>query len=150
MPAVNQGGLDSARPRGRRLPRRPLRIPSSTTTLTPLDAVRDNVLGRYMVFPDEHAADAATLWIAATHAQAAWDHATRLVIKSPVKRCGKSRLLDLVCGLCRQPLLTANTSVAALVYSISEKDPPTILVDEVDTIFNRGRRAEYNEDLRAC
>jgi len=126
----------------------PLRIPSSTTTLTPLDAVRDNVLGRYMVFPDEHAADAATLWIAATHAQAAWDHATRLVIRSPVKRCGKSRLLDLVCGLCWQPLLTANTSVAALVYSISEKDPPTILVDEIDTIFGRGRWSDNAEDLR--
>lgn len=101
-----------------------------------------------MVFPDEHAANATTLWVAATHAQAAWDHATRLVIRSPVKRCGKSRLLDLICGLCRQPLLTANTSVAALVYSISEKDPPTILVDEADTIFGRGRRGDNSEDLR--
>jgi Protein of unknown function (DUF3631) len=140
---------DTSRPPTRRpRVRKPLAVrQGSTPAWTPLDPTRDE-LGRYMVFPDEHALDAVTLWVAATHAQGAWDHATRLIIRSPVKRCGKSRLLDLVCGLCRQPLLTANTSVAALVYSIDEKDPPTILVDEADTIFGRGRRVENSEDLR--
>jgi Protein of unknown function (DUF3631) len=93
---------------------------------------------------------AVTLWIAATHAQDAWEHATRLVIKSPLKRCGKSRLLDLIAELAHNVLLTVNISVAALVRTISEKDPPTILVDEADTIFaqRRGQRSEASEDLR--
>ena len=49
------------------------------------------VLTDYIVFPTMDAATAFTLWIAATHAQGAWEHATRFVIKSPIKRCGKTR-----------------------------------------------------------
>ena len=107
-------------------------------------------LTTYVVFPDGAAAVAVTLWVAASHAQPCWEHATRLAIRSPVKRCGKSRLLDLAEALCHRPLPTVNVSVAALVRSISEDDPPTLLLDEADTIFGkrRGDRAEAAEDLR--
>lgn len=107
-------------------------------------------LTRYVVFPDGHAADAVTLYIAATHAQAAWEHATRLVIKSPLKRCGKSRLQEVIAETCHRPLRTANCSTAALVRSIGSDDPPTILLDEADTVFG-GRKAAKDsvaEDLR--
>ena len=109
-----------------------------------------DALTRYVVFPGAAAAVAVTLWIAASHAQPAWEHATRLAIKSPVKRCGKSRLLDLAEALCHRPLPTVNVSVAALVRSINEGDPPTLLLDEADTIFGkrRGDRVEAAEDLR--
>jgi 5S rRNA maturation endonuclease (ribonuclease M5) len=108
------------------------------------------VLERYVVFPSGQAAVAVTLWVAASHAQPAWEHATRLAIKSPVKRCGKSRLLDLLEALCHNPLLTVNISPAALVRTISEDDPPTVLVDETDTVFGkrRGERSDQAEDLR--
>jgi hypothetical protein len=43
---------------------------------------------KYVVFPDEHAAVAVALWIAATHAVKAFQHAPRLVLNSPEKRCG--------------------------------------------------------------
>jgi hypothetical protein len=109
-----------------------------------------DALTRYVVFPDGAAAVAVTLWIAASHAQPAWEHATRLAIKSPLKRCGKSRLLDLLEALCHNPLLTVNISAAALVRSIGEGDPPTVLVDEADTVFGRrrGERSDQAEDLR--
>ncbi len=109
-----------------------------------------DTLTRYVVFPSRPAAIAATLWATATHAQTSWEHATRLVIKSPVKRCGKSRLLDLLAELCNDVLITVNVSAAALARSISEERPPTILVDEGDTVFGRrrGDRAENAEDLR--
>ncbi|MGH8921538.1 MAG: DUF3631 domain-containing protein [Actinomycetes bacterium] len=109
-----------------------------------LDAVRA-ALTRYVVLPTPQAADAVTLWIAATHAQPAWAHAPRLVIRGPEKRCGKSRLLDVVEALCRDPFITVNSSSAAVYRSISD-DPPTMLVDEADTIF--GPKADGNEDLR--
>ncbi len=109
-----------------------------------LDNLRD-ALTRYVVLPSEHAADAVTLWIAATHAQPAWPHAPRLVIKGPEKRCGKSRLLDVVEGTCHDPFITVNSSPAAVYRSITA-DPPVLLVDEADTIF--GPNAEGNEDLR--
>ena len=96
------------------------------------------MLTRYVVLPSAHAAVAVTLWIAATHAQAAWEHATRLVIRAPVKRCGKSRLLDIVEGTCpRGADHRQHLSPAALVRTIGTDDPPTLLVDEADTIFGR-------------
>ncbi|GAA1005493.1 hypothetical protein Aple_051160 [Acrocarpospora pleiomorpha] len=109
-----------------------------------LDRLRA-ALTRYVVLPTGEAADAVTLWIAATHAQPAWAHAPRLVIRGPEKRCGKSRLLDTVESTCHQPFITVNSSSAAVYRSITE-DPPTMLVDEADTIF--GPKADGNEDLR--
>jgi hypothetical protein len=111
-----------------------------------LDQVRAK-LKRYVVFPQGEAADAVTLWIAATHAQQSWQHAPRLAVVSPEKRCGKSRLLDLLDALCCNPLMSANISVAALVHSISAADPPTLLVDEADTKFGPKSAAD-NEPLR--
>ncbi|GGP36028.1 DUF3631 domain-containing protein [Saccharothrix coeruleofusca] len=109
-----------------------------------LDALHA-ALTRYVVLPNPQAADAVVLWIAATHAQPAWAHAPRLVIRGPEKRCGKSRLLDVVEATCHDPFITVNSSPAAVYRSISD-DPPTMLVDEADTIF--GPNAAGNEDLR--
>jgi len=100
------------------------------------------------VFPSPEAADAAVLWVAATHGQPFWAHAPRLAIISPVKRSGKSRLLDLIFELAHRPLLTVNTTVAALVRSLDEDDPPVVLVDEADALFGSKRAADGNEDLR--
>ena len=104
-------------------------------------------LTRYVILPSAEAAVAVALWIAATHAQAAWAHAPRLVIRAPEKRCGKSRLLDIVEGTCHAPLITVNASPAAVYRAIGTDVPPTLLVDEADTIFG-GKNADANEDLR--
>jgi hypothetical protein len=106
-----------------------------------------DALTRYVILPSPEAAAAVALWIAATHAQAAWQHAPRLVIRAPEKRCGKSRLLDIVEGTCHNPLITVNASPAAVYRAIGTDTPPTLLVDEADTIFG-GKNAEANEDLR--
>jgi hypothetical protein len=104
--------------------------------------------GRYIVFPSPEAHNATVLWCAATHGQQAWEHAPRLTLTSPEKRCGKSRLMDVAEAVCYQPLITVNVSTAAVVRSITEHDPPTIMVDEADTIFGTKRAAESNEDVR--
>lgn len=115
--------------------------------------VLDEVLAaltNYVAFPSLEAADAVALHIAATHAQPAWEHATRLVIKSPVRRCGKTRLLEVAVELCHNVLATTNISTAALVRSIGLVDPPTVVLDEADAVFatRRGERSEGAEDLR--
>jgi hypothetical protein len=102
---------------------------------------------RYVVLPSPQAADAVTLWTAATHAQPAWEHAPRLAVVSPLKRCGKSRLLDVVAETCHGPLITVNATIAAVVRSIGQ-DPPTLLVDEADTLWGTRKQADANEDLR--
>src|SRR5829696_2678363 len=98
-----------------------------------LDRLRA-ALVRYVVLPSAEAADAITLWIAATHAQTAWEHAPRLVLKSPEKRCGKSRCQDVIAETCHRALITVNATVAAIVRSVGD-NPPTLIVDEADTIF---------------
>lgn len=106
-----------------------------------------DTLQEYVVFPSSHAAIAVTLWIAASHAQPAWGTAPRLVAVSPEKRCGKSRLMDMVEGMCYAPFTTVNASPAALVRSIDGAEPPTMLIDETDTIFG-SKTTEANEVLR--
>jgi len=114
-----------------------------------LDAVHDEALIRYVVFPCAEAADAATLYAAATHVQGDLEFAARLVLKSPVKRCGKTRLMDVLAPLLRNPLLTSDISAAALVRSISEDDPPTIMLDEADATFGKALKGdEKAEHLR--
>lgn len=111
-----------------------------------LDSVSE-VLDRYVVLPDAHARSAVVLWVVATHAQPAWQHATRLTVRSPEKRCGKSRLLDLIHALAWRPVISANATVAALFRSIDAEDPPTLVLDEADTIFNT-KASESTEELR--
>ncbi|GAB4087025.1 DUF3631 domain-containing protein [Myceligenerans cantabricum] len=103
---------------------------------------------KYVILPDEHALTGVVLWAAATHAAPAWAHATRLVIRAPEKRCGKSRLLQIVQALSHRPLMSINVSSSAMYRSIAEdeNDPPTVLMDEADTVF--GPKAGENEDLR--
>jgi hypothetical protein len=103
---------------------------------------------RFVVMPSEEALTAVTLWVAATHLQRAWQHAPRLAVVGPAKRCGKSRLLDVVTETVHAPLITVNASPAAIFRSITDHDPPTFLVDEADTLFGTTKAAERNEDLR--
>ncbi|MGH3218973.1 MAG: DUF3631 domain-containing protein [Streptosporangiaceae bacterium] len=107
------------------------------------------MLTRYVVFPSAGAADAVTLYAAATHAMPELEFAARLVIRSPVKRCGKSRLLDVLGQLVHKPLITTDISAAALVRSVTEQDPPTIMLDEADAIFGKALKGdEKAENLR--
>lgn len=108
-------------------------------------------LTRYVAFANEHQPVTIALWTAATHALPAWHHATKLCITSPMKRCGKTRLMEVSAALSFNPTLVANTSVAALFRMVSdseEKDRPTIFHDEVDAMFGTKKAAEQNEDLR--
>ncbi|MFB7780848.1 DUF3631 domain-containing protein [Streptomyces bauhiniae] len=138
-----------------------------THTAPPADAARDDELEvvpafegaqilddlrarikQFVVMPSEEALTAVTLWVAATHLQPAWQHAPRLAVVGPAKRCGKSRLLDVVTETVHAPLITVNASPAAIFRSITAEDPPTLLVDEADTLFGTAKSAERNEDLR--
>jgi hypothetical protein len=56
--------------------------------------------------------------------------------------------MDVAEAVCYQPLITVNASTAAVVRSITEHDPPTLMVDEADTIFGTKKAAENNEDVR--
>jgi len=112
-----------------------------------LDEVRA-ALKRYVILPSANAEIAVTLWIVATHAAPGLNTFPRLAIRSPQKRCGKTRLLDIIGGMCRRPLPTANISSAVLYRVMGGTDPRTLIIDEADTIWGTKKQAEQNEDLR--
>ncbi|MET9256894.1 DUF3631 domain-containing protein [Streptomyces sp. NPDC003717] len=111
-----------------------------------LDELRFQI-AQFVIPPSFEALDAITLWVAATQLQPAWQHAPRLAVVGPAKRCGKSRLLDVLTETVHEPMLTINTTPAAIFRSINEAEPPTLLVDEADTIFGP-KVAEKNEETR--
>jgi hypothetical protein len=115
-----------------------------------LDAVLE-ALTRYVIFPSDAAAIAVTLWVAATHGLPAWQHATRLIIRSPQKRCGKSRLLDIVMLLSFNPMSSTDMSAAVIYRSVGDDHAktPTLFLDEADALFGTKSKAEQNEDLRS-
>ncbi|MFE7812573.1 DUF3631 domain-containing protein [Streptomyces sp. NPDC057433] len=120
--------------------------PEPTAGSALLDELRAQI-AKFVILPSPEALDAVTLWVAATHLQPAWQHAPRLAVVGPAKRCGKSRLLDVLTETVHEPMLTINTTPAAVFRSITE-EPPTLLVDEADTIFGTPKQAEKNEEMR--
>ena len=114
--------------------------------LHPLDAVR-RYLCKYVAYPSEHAAIAHALWIVHAHLMDAWDSTPRIAFLSPDPGSGKSRALEASELLVPTPVNAVNVSVAYLFRRVGdEQGRPTILYDEVDTVFTaRGD----NEDIRA-
>ena len=101
---------------------------------TVLDEVRRFV--RRFVVLDEPQAHAVSLWVAHTYVFDAFSCTPYLAISSAEKRSGKTRLLEVLALLVRDPLPTANISDAALFRVIDDKQP-TLLIDEVDAIFGK-------------
>ncbi|MEU9071884.1 DUF3631 domain-containing protein [Streptomyces sp. NPDC048306] len=102
---------------------------------------------RFNVFPHEAAYIAVTLWDAHAHLLDCFDSTPRLAFLSPEPGSGKSRALEVVETLVPQPMTAVNASAAALFRSVSNPNGrPTILFDEIDTIF--GPKAGDNEELR--
>ncbi|MFC9742927.1 DUF3631 domain-containing protein [Streptomyces noursei] len=102
---------------------------------------------RFNVFPHEAAYVAVTLWDAHAHLLDCFESTPRLAILSPEPGSGKSRVLEVVETLVPAPMTAVNASAAALFRSVSNPSGrPTILFDEIDTIF--GPKAGDNEELR--
>ncbi|MFI1441420.1 DUF3631 domain-containing protein [Streptomyces fructofermentans] len=102
---------------------------------------------RFNVFPHEAAYVAVALWDAHAHLLDCFDSTPRLAFLSPEPGSGKSRALEIVETLVPEPMTAVNASAAALFRSVSGPNGrPTILFDEIDTIF--GPKAGDNEELR--
>lgn len=111
-----------------------------------LDAV-EKFLCRFVAFPSRHARVAAALWVAHTHAMDAWESTPRLAHLSAEPGSGKTRALETYELLVPSPMHAVNATPAALFRAVADLEPtPTILFDEVDTIF--GPKAKENEELR--
>ena len=90
-------------------------------------------------------ADLCALWILHTYVTDAADFTPYLDINSPVRRAGKSRLLEVLALLVHKPWLTGRVTGAVLIRKTSVEHP-TLLLDESDAAFHGDR--EYAESLR--
>lgn len=104
-------------------------------------------LARFISYPSEHAKFAHVLWIAHTHLMDVWDSTPRIAFLSPEPASGKTRALEVTGLLVPRPVESINATPAYLFRKVSDPEgPPTILFDEIDTVF--GPRAKENEEVR--
>jgi len=103
---------------------------------------------RFCVFPDEHCLTAVTLWAAHAHMVEEFHTTPRLAVLSPEASSGKTRVLEVLDLLVPESLLSLNASPAAVFRTLANKQI-TLLLDEVDAIWNKRGQDDNHEDLRA-
>jgi hypothetical protein len=109
-----------------------------------------NYIGRFIVYPSIHAQVAHTLWIAHTHLIDAFYTTPRLAIVSAEKQSGKTRLLEITKLLVQNPLASMNMSSAAMYTAVDQMETtPTILLDEIDRLFEKKETADITGLLNA-
>ena len=112
----------------------------------------EKFVARFVVYPSGHERRAHVLWIAHTWLMDCWESTPRIAFLSPEPGSGKSRALEVTEPLVPNPVHAVNTTSAYLFRKVAQVDedgkpaPPTILYDEIDTVF--GPKAKDNEDIR--
>jgi len=107
----------------------------------------ETFLARFVVYPGEPERIAHVLWIGHTWFMDTWESTPRIAFLSPEPGSGKSRALEVMEPLVPRPVHAVNTTPAYLFRKVSDDaGPPTILYDEIDTVF--GPKAKDNEDIR--
>ena len=101
-------------------------------------------IGAYIIM-DAHQRDAVALWTVFAHAHDLRDYAPLLIIASPLKRCGKTKLQETLARLVPRPQPTSGVT-GALFARLVEKHRPTLFIDEFDAIAHGDK--EVAESLR--
>ena len=107
-----------------------------------LDAV-ERLLSRYVIFRTPAQRTAVVLWVAHAHAFEAAEVTPYLHVHSAEMESGKTRLLEVLEWLVPRPWHVIGPSEAVLFRMIA-REVPTLLFDEVDTIF-RGAKSRTPE-----
>ncbi len=119
--------------------------PAYDTLAETLDAV-ESLLRRFVHFSDPSHPMAITLWIAFCHVWTQAETVIYLVLTSAVKQSGKTRTFDVLEQLVPSPWRAVRPS-EAVVFRRIDRDHPTFMLDEYDTIF--GDRGGQFEGLRS-
>lgn len=110
---------------------------------SPVDEI-SRFLSRYIVL----SADALLVvaaWVVASYVFETFDRFPHLAVTSPEKRCGKTRMLELIALVAWNAISTANISPAAIYRLIAQKKP-TLLIDEAQSMSRLG--SESSEVIR--
>src|ERR1017187_9355664 len=115
------------------------------TTPTPLLGSVEGFIRRFSVLPNAAYLPVA-IWTIATHTANSFDCFPYLALFSPAKRCGKTRLLEVLDQLALNPWRGTAPSPAALYRMLAEG--PTLLLDEIE-MFSRKDKSESTQTLLA-
>lgn len=96
----------------------------------------EGYIRRYCVLPDA-AYLPVTIWVIATHAAQNFDCFPYLALFSPAKRCGKTRLLEVLEQIVFGPWRGTAPTPATLYRMMAES--PTLLLDEVEVLNGRNK-----------
>lgn len=102
---------------------------------------------RFLILPSDNDFVALVLWAAHTHVVEAFESTPRLLVTSPEPGSGKTRVIELLATMCPRSLEAVNVTPSYLFRKVEdEAGRPTILFDEIDTVF--GPKAKDNEEIR--
>jgi hypothetical protein len=105
---------------------------------TELLAEIESFVCRFVVFPSTASPRFVALWTLHTHAITAADATPYLGIVSPTKRCGKSRLEEVLQLLARNAWKIDGVPSEATLFREIERVQPAVLLDEADALWGSG------------
>lgn len=111
-------------------------LPSDSTVLLSKTEAHFN---RYVVTHSRHFFILA-LWCIATHVFELFDAYPYIAVTSPTKRCGKTRVAELMDMVCTRAKRTVGITPAVLFRTI-ERDRPTLIIDEAEVLGTKDERA---------
>ena len=98
----------------------------------------ETFIRRFVVFPSPASPRVLALWVIHTYAIPAADATPYLGIVSPTKRCGKSRLEEVLQLLARNSWKIDGAPSEATLFRKIEADTPALLLDEADALWAGG------------
>ncbi len=131
---AHSGGVMASNGRAKRVKRSGSAARTKRRAKDPLIDDLAEFVRRYVVITPDQLTIVA-LWIVHTYCIEAFEQTPYLAVTSPEKQCGKTRLLETLDVLVLRSWTTILPSEAVLYRNI-DKNRPTLLLDEVDTIFN--------------
>ena len=99
-----------------------------------------NFISRYLILPPG-GLPVIAMWSIATWAVAAFDIVPYLLAHSPTRECGKTRLLEVIELLARKAFRAVSASEAT-IFRITEKEQPTMLLDEAEALSQKSDRSD--------
>lgn len=127
--------------------------PPAIATLDATLTAVEQLICRFVHFSDPAQSVAITLWVAVTYLWSQFETLIYLVVTSAVKQSGKTRTFDVLEWLTASAWRAVRPS-EAVTFRRLDRDHPTLLLDEYDTVFGdrggqfEGIRAIYNSGNR--
>lgn len=109
--------------------------------VNPLVADIEAFMQRFVVLPDEQTSQMLAVWVIHTWLIDAAQVTPYLYVYSSEPASGKTRLLEVLSLLCRNAR-RADDMTAPVMFKMIERELPTLLIDEVDTIWSGSRNDE--------